>query len=84
MAWGWDMSTIRLKYGLPSLSSAAIYELGFTDHTIALGLTEILGIENNQRYEVIAKIKEKADDIRQFLINYPLYFEVILQQIINR
>ncbi|MED4013778.1 DEAD/DEAH box helicase [Priestia aryabhattai] len=75
----------KLKYGLPDLSSVILYELGFSDRVVALDLRSTLKLENSNllRKNLIKRIKEEEDLIRQALKKYPVYFTSVLEILIN-
>lgn len=64
----------RLKYGLPTYSAIALYELGFSDRVIALELASSLGLEALQKKEVIKTLKSNRDSVMAVMSKYPSYF----------
>lgn len=65
----------RLKYGLPTETSIALYELGFSDRVIAQHIERVLGLTSLQRNEVIDELKSKAELAKELISNYPSYFQ---------
>lgn len=65
----------RMRYGLPSRKSITIYEAGFSDRIIALGIANALKgftIKNKSQFREIAKTNK--DKLMEFLDEYPRIF----------
>ncbi len=65
----------RMRYGLPSRSSITIYEAGFSDRVISLGLANALNgftIKNKTHFRRIAKAN--TSKLMDFLDEYPRVF----------
>lgn len=73
----------RFKYGLPTQATIAIYELGFSDRTIALDLAFSLDLVSEQRRDVIKAFKSNKKKTLAVIEKYPSYFEVRLNDIIS-
>jgi hypothetical protein len=65
----------RLKYGLPTETSIALYELGFSDRVIAQHIERVLGLTSLQKSDVIDELKSKAELAKELISNYPSYFQ---------
>lgn len=64
----------RLKYGLPTDATIALYELGFSDRAIAKELASSLGLANQQRKDVKISIKSNRVSVLTVIDKYPRYF----------
>lgn len=64
----------RLKYGLPTDATIALYELGFSDRAIALDLASTLGLGVEQRKDVIKALKRSKEQVSVVMEKYPRYF----------
>ena len=63
----------RLRYGLASPASIALYEIGFSDRVIAKDMgTKINGVFT--RREALEELRIHEEDIREVLTKYPKYF----------
>ena len=72
----------RIQYGLPNISSIAIYELGLSDRVIAIEISQAVGRELN-RMQVIQAFKEKREFLTVVLKKYPSFFLHLFEQIIG-
>lgn len=73
----------RLKYGLPTATSIALYELGFADRVIAQELERKLGLTSRQRYDLIDELKSKAAQANQLILTYPSYFQSQMMELLS-
>lgn len=64
----------RLKYGLPSSSAIALYEIGFADRVVSVDLSLTLGTIAAEKQSVIQAIKNNKREIYKSLNKYPSYF----------
>jgi POLQ-like helicase len=71
----------RLKYGLPDLLSITLYELGFADRPLCIGISGILTDTAVDRRSVKRAIKQNERQIKDLLQNYPSYFIEILNNL---
>lgn len=65
----------RLKYGLPTETTIALYELGFSDRVIAQDLAKSLNITAIQKKDVIKALKQNRDAASAVIEKYPTYFQ---------
>jgi len=72
----------RLKYGLSTPISIALYELGFSDRVISMDLASILGNISLDRKSIIRFIKGNEQEVRELLEKYPSYFMERLNSLI--
>lgn len=64
----------RLKYGLPTPTSIALYELGFTDRVVSMDLGFILDNTSLDKGAIIRTIRRDEQNVRNILGKYPSYF----------
>ena len=64
----------RIKYGLPSMRSVTVHELGFADRMVAIDLSEILGDVRLDRRSIIRTIKRNEQKVREVIDRYPSFF----------
>jgi len=64
----------RLKYGLPTNSTIALYELGFSDRVIAMDLALSLGLTAEQKKDVVKALKRNKSQVLAVMDKYPSYF----------
>jgi superfamily II DNA/RNA helicase len=65
----------RLKYGLPTETTIAFYELGFSDRVIAQDLATTLNLSVTQKKDVINALKQNRDTAIAVIEKYPTYFQ---------
>ncbi len=67
----------RLKYGLPTQTNIAVYELGFADRVICQDLTTTLNLTDHERPFLIMELRQNPDTRRAeaVLDKYPDYFK---------
>ena len=73
----------RMKYGLPTNASIAVYELGISDRVIAQDFTKKLGLTYSSKEKLIEDIKIHRDNAIKVLQKYPSYFHNKLNDILN-
>jgi superfamily II DNA/RNA helicase len=71
----------RLKYGLPSVESVTIYEMGFSDRAISQEISMLLG-QFNLSFEAKALISANTREVKQVIDQYPSYFDEIFKRYI--
>ncbi|MCA8835293.1 MAG: hypothetical protein K8953_09435, partial [Proteobacteria bacterium] len=72
-----------LKYGLPTQTNIAVYELGFADRVICQDLTTALNLVDHERSFLIMELRQNPDTRRAeaVLDKYPDYFKDILMNL---
>ena len=73
----------RLKYGLPTEISIALYELGFSDRVISQDLAATLKISNSNKKELIILLRGSIGEASHVIEKYPKYFHNVLSKIVN-
>lgn len=65
----------RLKYGLPTDTTIALYELGFSDRVISQDLALSLKLASTQKNELVSELKLKRQIANALMCKYPSYFQ---------
>ncbi len=73
----------RIKYGLPTEAAIAVYELGFADRVITQKLAENLGLAGAVKTKTAKEIKKRQGDAIEILSEYPAYFQMRLNDLID-
>jgi len=71
----------RLKYGLPTQVDIAIYEIGFSDRTIAMSLSSLINFRNAYKQNMIRIIQQNSEKIVDLMNGYPRYFSAVLEEV---
>ncbi len=74
-----DLLQKKLKYGLPCGMSIALYEMGFSDRIIALGLAKLLHETTVPTKSLNYRINQKKAFIENYLREYPSYYIYVLE-----
>lgn len=72
----------RLKYGLPTETTIALYELGFSDRVIAQDLAAALKLAATQKKDLVKALKKDRDGARAVMEKYPSYFQESMNKIL--
>ena len=72
----------RLKYGLPTETTIALYELGFSDRVIAQDLASSLSLDATQKKDLVKALKKDQDGARAIIKKYPSYFQKIMNELL--
>jgi len=73
----------RLKYGLPTDTTIALYELGFSDRVVVQDLATAIGITTGDKKELIKSLKKNKDKSHLIIQKYPKYYHEILSKYNN-
>ena len=73
----------RLKYGLPTETTIAIYELGFSDRVIAQDLAASLNLAATQKKDLVKALKKDQDGARAVMEKYPSYFQERMNELLQ-
>jgi superfamily II DNA/RNA helicase len=65
----------RLKYGLPTETTIALYELGFSDRVISQDLAASLNLAATQKKDLVKALKKDRDGANAVMEKYPRYFQ---------
>lgn len=72
----------RLKYGLPTETTIALYELGFSDRVIAQDLAASLNLDATQKKDLVKALKKDRDGARAVMEKYPSYFQERMNELL--
>jgi hypothetical protein len=73
----------RLKYGLPTETTIALYELGFSDRVIAQDLATSLNLDATQKKDLVKALKKDRDGARAVMEKYPSYFQERMNELLQ-
>ena len=73
----------RLKYGLPTETTIALYELGFSDRVIAQDLAASLNLAATQKKDLVKALKKNRDGARAVMEKYPSYFQEQMNELLQ-
>ena len=73
----------RLKYGLPTETTIALYELGFSDRVIAQDLAASLNLAPTQKKDLVKALKQDWDGANAVMEKYPWYFKERMNELLQ-
>ena len=73
----------RLKYGLPTETTIALYELGFSDRVIAQDLATSLNLAATEKKDLVKALKKDREGAKVVLEKYPSYFQSRMSEIMH-
>jgi superfamily II DNA/RNA helicase len=73
----------RLKYGLPTETDIALYELGFSDRVISQDLTSNLNLTATKKTSLIKAMQQNRDDAMEIIDKYPAYFRERMNELVS-
>ena len=73
----------RLKYGLPTETTIALYELGFSDRVIAQDLAAALNLAATQKRDIVKALKKDRDGANAVMEKYPIYFQERMNELLQ-
>ncbi len=65
----------RLKYGLPTETTIALFELGFSDRVISQDLAASFNLAATQKKDLVKALKQDRDGVKAVMEKYPSYFQ---------
>ena len=71
----------KVRYGLPTSMAIALYELGFSDRVISIGLAALLNEIEPVRENIIQGLRLRQNEILQYLGQFPSYFSEIYKNL---
>jgi superfamily II DNA/RNA helicase len=74
----------QLKYGLPTLSSISVYELGFSDRVVAQKIAALLKDDNCTKSVVSGKFKDSKFAQAIKALQFPSYYNKLLRRFANQ
>ena len=73
----------RLKYGLPTETTIALYELGFSDRVISQDLAASLNLSATQKKDLVKALKRDRDGANAVMEKYPGYFQERMNELLQ-
>lgn len=73
----------HLKYGLPTKTAIALYEMGFADRVIAQDLALSLGLISIEKQKIIEELKKNKEKSQEVMAKYPSYFQNEMLRILD-
>jgi len=73
----------RLKYGLPTKTTIALYELGFSDRVISQDLAVSLNLSGAQKKDLVKALKKDRDAAIAVIEKYPTYFQERMNELVS-
>ena len=73
----------RLKYGLPTETTIALYELGFSDRVISQDLAESVNLSAMQKKDLVKVLKQDRDGAGAIVEKYPWYFQERMNKLLQ-
>lgn len=73
----------HLKYGLPTKTAIALYEMGFADRVIAQDLALSLGLISIEKQKIIEELKKNKEKFQEVMAKYPSYFQNEMLRILD-
>lgn len=73
----------RLKYGLPTEITIALYELGFSDRVISQDLAASLNLAATQKKDLVKALKKDLDEVKAVMKKYPAYFQERMNELLG-
>jgi POLQ-like helicase len=72
----------QIKYGLPTVTSILLCEIGFADRVVAQRLAEVVGGAATRR-KLLSRIRSSGPELRSALDEFPAYFTSVLNSLIG-
>lgn len=73
----------RLKYGLPTETTIALYELGISDRVISQDLSTSLNLAATQKKDLVKALKQDRDGALAVMEKYPGYFQERMNELLQ-
>lgn len=73
----------RMKWGLPTETTIALYELGFSDRAIAQDLAASLNLTATQKKDLVKALKRDRDGANAAMEKYPRYFQERMNELVQ-
>ena len=73
----------RLKYGLPTETTIALYELGFRDRVVSQDLAESLNLSATQKRDLVKLLRQDRDGAVAVMEKYPRYFQERMNELLQ-
>lgn len=73
----------RLKYGLPTETTIALYELGFSDRVVAQNLAASLNLVATKKKDLVKVLEKDQGGAGVVMEKYPVYFQERMSELMN-
>lgn len=73
----------RLKYGLPTETAIALYELGFSDRVIAQDLAASLSLAATEKDDLMQELQQDWNRAMKVMEKYPSYFQKRMSEVVQ-
>lgn len=73
----------RLKYGLPTETTIALYDLGLSDRVIAQDLAASLNLAATEKKDLVKALKQDRDGVNTVMEKYPSYFQERMNELLQ-
>lgn len=73
----------QLKYGLPTETTIAIYELGFSDRVIAQDIATSLKLVATRKKDIVRALREDRKGAKTVVEKYPSYFQKRMNELLH-
>jgi hypothetical protein len=73
----------RLKYGLPTETTIALYELGFSDRVISQDLAVSLNLAATQKEYLVKVLKQNQNKANAVMGKYPSYYQERMDELMQ-
>ncbi|MES9830084.1 MAG: DEAD/DEAH box helicase [Candidatus Thiodiazotropha sp.] len=73
----------RLKYGLPTETTVALYELGISDRVISQDLAASLNLAATQKKDLVKALKQARGGAKAVMEKYPSYFQERMNELVQ-
>lgn len=73
----------RLKYGLPTETTIALYELGFSDRVIAQDLATALNLSATLKRDLVMALNNNKGKAKAVMEKYPRYFQMRMNELMQ-
>jgi len=73
----------RLKYGLPTETTIALYELGLSDRVVSQDLAASLNLSATRKKDLVKALKHNRDSATGIMDKYPAYFQERMNELLR-
>jgi superfamily II DNA/RNA helicase len=73
----------RMKYGLPTETTIALYELGFSDRVISQDIALSLNLSATQKNDLVEALKQDRDGAIAVAEKYPKYYQERMNELLG-
>lgn len=73
----------RIKYGLPTEATIALYELGFPDRAISQDLAESMNLSVTQKKDIVNLLRQDRDRASAVMEKYPHFYQERMSKLLQ-